>query len=321
MSLFDDFQQGEIIDNPWWLRMYRNKPRKKTDEEKKKERKELSKKMKAELSPEEFNKWRKKEYYQLTKDKRIEQQLERYYRKRKEEENMLDEIYRDVYDPLPEPINYDKLYIEKFKNDDVDSDGKYRFSWRSSKIIFEDWKKIPRYKQPIRIYWRRWINTVINNLLKEEWKAYKLLLPHLSELEWAKFMLKKYQSLTKYPLWNISGKLSKLCIDSDIAPSHICNVLSAIQRGKYIASEAYLWRNSFIMGDVIVTQTGHMFQPCLENNIDWLTPNTIDAIHNTRMKWRKKKWKEKPPIYMLSDAYLIKIPINERENYYYLIPT
>lgn len=277
--------------------------------------------MKAKLPKEEFNKWRQKAYYERQKKDRTKKSLERYYRNKQDEEILIEEIYKEVYDPLPEPINYDKYYIEKFREDDIDVDGKYRFSWWSSKLIFDNRRFLPKYKKPIRIYWRRWVNAAMNNLLKEEWKAYELLLPHLEELQNAKFWLKKFQTITKYPLWNVSGKLGKLCMNSDIAPSHICNVLSAIQRGKYIVSEAYLWRTNFIMGDVVVTQTGHKFQPCLENNLPWLTPDTIEDIHDVRMKWRKEKWKEKPPIYLVNDAYLVKIPINEWEAYYYLIPT
>ena len=178
-----------------------------------------------------------------------------------------------------------------------------------------------RYKKPIKICYRKWLNRIRNTLLREEWKAYQLLLPYLSDLEGARFMIKRKQTITKYPLWNVRWLLAKLIINSDIAPSHVCNVLSAIQRGKYIVSEAYLWRNSFIMWDVIVTQTGHKFQPCLEHNIRWLNPKTIDNIHNVRMKRWKKKWKEKPPIYMLQDAYLVKITPNEWEQRFYIVPT
>ena len=107
---------------------------------------------KKEMSKEEFELWRRKAYYQLQKEERIEKQLDRYYKNKREEEELLEEIYKNVYDPIPEPINYDKYYLEKYKDDDRDSDNKYRFSWRSSKIIFENWKTIPRYRQPIRIY-------------------------------------------------------------------------------------------------------------------------------------------------------------------------
>ena len=78
--------------------------------------------MKAELSPEEFKKWRDKEYYQYNKEKSKTRQLERYYRQKKEEEIMLDEIYKELYDTIPEPINYDKYYASKYKSDDTDKD-------------------------------------------------------------------------------------------------------------------------------------------------------------------------------------------------------
>ena len=326
MSLFN-LIQWEIIENPRATNNYRRivKQKEETEEERKKRRKAewkaISNDMKVKLSEEEFNKWRVKAYYEWQREEKIKKVIDRYYRKKAEEEAMIEEIYKDVYDPLPEPIDYDKYYLEKFKEDDTDVDGKYRFSWRSSKIVFQDWKAMKRYKKPIKICYRRWLNRVRNTLLREEWKAYQLLLPYLSDLEGAKFMIKRKQTITKYPLWNVKWLLAKLIINSDIAPSHVCNVLSAIQRGKYIVSEAYLWRNSFIMWDIIVTQTGHKFQPCLEHNIRWLNPKTVDDIHNVRMKRRKKKWKVAPPIYMLQDAYLVKITPNEWEQRFYIIPT
>lgn len=72
------------------------------------------------MSKEEFNKWRQKERYQRNKKRRIEKQLEQYYRNKKEGEAFLEEIYKNVYDTLPEPINRDKYYLEKFKEDDTD---------------------------------------------------------------------------------------------------------------------------------------------------------------------------------------------------------
>lgn len=326
MSLFNELQ-WEIIEKPRSTYNYAKilETQKESEEEKAKrekaERKALCAEKKKEMSKEEFELWRRKAYYQLQKEERIEKQLDKYYKNKREEEALLEEIYKDVYDPIPEPINYDKYYLEKFKDDDRDSDNKYRFSWRSSKIIFENWKTIPRYRQPIRIYWRKWVEVSRKNLLKKEIEAYKLLLPHLPELKDERFMLKKKQTLTKYPLRNVNWNLAKITMNSDIAPSHICNVLDAIHRDKYIASEAYLWRNSFIIWDMLVTQTGNKFQPCLENNIPWLTPETVEDIHEVRMQRRKHKGKEKPPIYMVPDAYLVKIPINEWETYFYIIPT
>lgn len=326
MSLFNELQ-WEIIEKPRQTYNYLTilKEKKENEEDRKKrekqEWKQLCEEKKKEMSKEEFNKWRQREWYQRNKKKHIKKQLDVYYKNKAEEEVLIEEIYKDVYDVLPEPINYDKYYTAKFRNDDVNSENKYKFCWWSSKLMFENWKFMRKRKKPFRIYWRKWVKETMNNLATQEARAYQLLLPHLDELDNSVFYLKEKQTLTKYPLWYVTWKLAELIQSSDIAPSHVCNVLSAIQRWKYIASEVYLWRASFIIGDVLVTQTGSMFQISLENNLPWLTPDNIEEIHEIRMKRRKKKWKEKPPIYMVRDAYLVKIPINERENLFYIIPT
>ena len=70
------------------------------------------------MSKEEFYKWRIKQRYQWNKKEQSKKQLEKYYKNKAEEEVMIEGIYKDVYDILPEPINYDKLYMEKYKDDD-----------------------------------------------------------------------------------------------------------------------------------------------------------------------------------------------------------
>ena len=70
------------------------------------------------MSKEEFYKWRLKEWYQWNKKERSKKQLEKYYKNKAEEEAMIEEIYKDVYDVLPEPIERDKFYMEKYKDDD-----------------------------------------------------------------------------------------------------------------------------------------------------------------------------------------------------------
>lgn len=327
MSLFKELQ-WELIEKPRQTYNYLTilKEKKETEEEKKKrekqEWKQLCEEKKKEMNKKEFERWRKKEWYQRNKERRIERQLDAYYRNKAEEEALIEEIYKNVYDILPEPINYDKYYTAKFRDDDINSENKYKFCWWSSKLVFENRRRLPQQKKPFRIYWRKWVKEVMNVLAKQETRAYQLLLPHLDELKDAKYFIQRWnQGLTKYPMWKIYWRLAELIKGSDIPPSHVCNVLSAIQRGKYIASEVYLWRTNFIFWDVLVTQTGNMFQISLENNLKWLTPDTVEQIHATRVERWKKKWKEKPPIYLVKDAYLLKIPINGRETFYYILPT
>lgn len=100
------------------------KQEKESEEEKekrlKKEWKELCAQKKQELSKEEFNKRRVKEWYQWNKKLYSKKQLEKYYKNKAEEEAMIEEIYKEVYDILPEPVSLDKYYLEKFKEDDTD---------------------------------------------------------------------------------------------------------------------------------------------------------------------------------------------------------
>ena len=78
--------------------------------------KEIRKEMREKLSEEEYKKWWHKQNY-AKKKKEI---AERYKQKKKEEELMIEEIYKEVYDTLPEPVSIDKYYIEKYREEDTD---------------------------------------------------------------------------------------------------------------------------------------------------------------------------------------------------------
>lgn len=114
--------------------------------------------------------------------------------------------------------------------------------------------------------------------------------------------------------------MRELCDATDISKNQVCSIASAMLRGKYIASEIYMGRVSFLIGDVIITQAGNVLRPCLENNISWLTPSTVEELHKKRLDWLKKKTDDLD-IYVLRDTYLVKYQPNEREKMFYIIPT
>lgn len=234
---------------------------------------------------------------------------------------MIEEIYNDVYDKLPEPIDLDKFYLEKFKNDNTNKEGKYRFSWRASRIYNKKYYWYSKRNKPVRIVYRWWMDALLARTWRAENEAYNYVLPYVNEIAEDKFFLGKKQIVSKYPYWVTNWKLKELCNATDIPTSHICNVASAILRDKYIANEVYLWRYSYIFGDVIVTQTGGVFNISLNNNIPWLNKNTIEDVHKNRMDWMNHKIDIQPPIYLLEDAYLLVIKPNERETYFYITPT
>ena len=323
MSLFDELKEWEIIERPqklWSTNRIRKERAEENEKKKKEERKKLCEEMRAKLSPEEYKKWKRQLWYSENREKHIQKELDRQKRIKAEEDALMEEIYKDVYDELPEPIDYDAYYMEKFKSDDL-VNWKYIFAWRKSKVLFMKRNRIPKYKKPFRICKRKALDKICENLSNVEIDAYEHLKPYEEEIDKCALILDKTQFPWKYIRRFSEWKLDDIIKNCGVASAHVWNVADWMKRGKYIIGQAYLWRNSFILGDVLVTQTGHLFRISLDNNLPWLTKDTVEEIHNLRMEWRKRKWKTPPPIYIVNDAYLIKVPINERENLYFISPT
>lgn len=77
---------------------------------------------------------------------------------------MIEEIYKNVYDVLPDPIDYNKLYAEKYDEDDRDGNKKFRFYRWCSRLNYMKTSKMKKYTQPIRIYNRDSFNLMFSNL-------------------------------------------------------------------------------------------------------------------------------------------------------------
>lgn len=326
MSLFDEFQQWQLIAKPrrTWNYKHILKEQKEQAEaevkDKKVQRKELANKKKAELSKEEFIKRRTKAYYEFFQEERLSKQLEYVDRQKEEKEKELENIYKEVYDPLPEPISYDKFYADKYREDDISYDGKFKYSWRASRIKTVKPSREERYVEPIKVYNYGGLDNMITNLTSIQDKAYLYIKPHIDEITSKMFHLSKRQTLTKNPAWSAKWKMLELAQWTTISRNQLCCVTDAILRGKYMVSEVYMWRVGFLVGDVIITEAGNVIRPCLENNIPWLNPDTVDELHKKRMDWLKRKDVDLK-IYIVWDTYLFKYTPNEREKWFYLVPT
>lgn len=325
MSLFDELQ-WEVIKNPKStysaLKIRQEQKESEEDEEKrlKDEWKELCAQKKQELSKEEYNKRRIKEWYNRNKERYAKKQLEKYHRDKAEEEEMIEEIYKSVYDKIPDPINRDKYYTQKYRDDDINYDEKFKFSWRASRLRRVKPSREEKYNSPIKIYNHWALNWMFTTLWNMQDKAYTLVKQYINEISLDNFCLSKKQGLTKNPMRSSSWKIRELVDGSDISKNQIYSVASAMLRDKYIVNELYMGRVSFLVGDVIITQAGNVLRPCLENNIPWITKDTVDELHKKRMDWLKKKTDDLK-IYILQDAYLTKYKPNEYEQRFYLIPT
>lgn len=323
MSLFSDFQQGQIIEKPRNTTSYAKILKEKkedTEKERKRKWKELCEEKKKEMSKEEFLKRRQKERYQQNKKKVIEYNTERYYREREDEEALLEEIYKSVYDPIPEPINYNKLYAEKYDEDDRGWGWRFVYYWWASRLRRVSPTEAKKIKYPVRIYNRSNIPFIFSYLWKEQDMAYEYIKPHLDEINLKDFFIAYDQGHTYNPMWVTKNKIRELTDATDIGKWQICSVASALLRDKYIVNELYLGRVCYLVGDIIISWYGHIFRPILENNIPRLTKDTVEELHQKRFDYLARKIDDLP-IYVLWDAYLVKIPINERETYFYIIPT
>lgn len=320
MSLFQQLQWN-VITNPRELWSYRRILKEKdSDKEEKEKIKELYSQKKQEMSEEEYEKWRRQDWYQRNKERIIDRQKEWYRKQKEEEEAILEDIYETVYDVIPDPINYDKYYTEKFKKDDTVKWG-YRFAWWSSRLARTNWKALPKQRKPFRISNRNWVNHMMKRANNMQNKAYLYMKPYIEETRNCYLEFQKKQQPYDFPMYRAWKHLREICDASEINNWYLYLITDALRRDKYIPEEVYLWRNSFIFWDVLVTQTGHLFRLTLENNFKRLTKDTVEEIHEKRIKWWKEKAKEAPPIYIVNDAYLIKIPINEWETYFYIVPT
>lgn len=151
-------------------------------------------------------------------------------------------------------------------------------------------------------------------------KAYLYLKPHMDEVKGCFYQMSKKQLPYDFPVYMSSGPLRTLAENWPVNKWYIFLVYEWMRRWKYMCSEMYLGKNSFIFWDVIVTQTGHLFRISLNHNLPRLTKDTVEDIHKKRMEWKRDGTKEPPPIYILRDAYLIKVKLKE-EFLYYIVPT
>lgn len=276
--------------------------------------------MKEKLPEDEY----KKRYMHREYEKRKEQYKEKYEKKKEEATKELKELCDEIW-PGNDLTDWDKFYADKFKLDDTWKKWhSYRFAWWSSKLARLKWERIPKQTKPFRIMNRNWMTQLLDKWIDIQHRTYEYLNPLMWELWDSWLFMGKKQQPYKYPLYLSDDKLKAVANNAPVNAAYVYLLFDALRRDKYIFSEMYLWRTSFIFWDVLVTQTWNLFRISLENNLPWLTKDTVESIHESRMKWHKRKKKEalvkQPPIYIVNDAYLIKVSL-KWEVLYYIVPT
>lgn len=328
MSLFDTFKQWEIIENPSQLKQRKERVKKEKEDVKKQKKVQLREEMKAKLSPEEYEKWYQKEWRIHNKKRKHDWYVKDYAKVKAERDKISEEVLSEIEYKWEKEQTIDEYYIEKFREDDTDWEWRYRYSWRASPLAKINRKRTNYYERPIRIAENYNMNILVKTQSSVQQNVYELIYPHLNEIEPWSFKMAEKQKVTARPMWNMVWKILELAEESWYPKHQICEITWALQKGVYIPEEIYLWHISRIFWDVIVTSMGHMFKIALENNLKWLTPDTVEEIHQQRLNY-KKEW-DKCRIYPLYNSYLIKIPackIYEKDwikdywhYFYYVVP-
>lgn len=329
MSLFDTLKEGEIIENPSQLKQRKEYVKKEKEKKKKMKEDKLKEEMKAKLSPEEYSKRYQKRWREKNKKRKHELYLADYAKQKEERDKITEEVLSEIEYKWEKELTIDEYFIEKFREEDTDWEWRYRYSWRASPLAKLDKVWAPRQKFPVRIaenYWN--MNVLIKKQLSIQWDIYKLIYPHLNEIELGSFRMAPNQKVTARPMWNMTWRILELAEESWYPKHQICEITWALQKWIYMPSEVYLWHISRIFWDVIVTSMGHMFKIALENNLKRLTPETIEEMRQQRLNY-KKKW-DKCRIYTLINSYLIRVPAckiyeadgikNYWHYFYYIVP-
>lgn len=320
MSLFD-LMQDAIIEKPrqtWTYKKIKQKQKEQEMEKEVKTEKQIRREMKEKLSEKEY----KKRYANREYVKRKDLYRKKYEERQAELQKMLLEICDELW-PGNDLTDYDDFYTKKFKIDDTVKDWKYRkykFIWWSSKLAKIPWAWLPKQTMPFRISNRQWIESAIKEWMKIQHTIYQYLKPLMWELEDSKAIILRRWPPRKHPSYYADDKLRAVAKGAPFNDSHTYMMFEGMKRNKYMLTEMYLGRTCFIFGDVVVTETWNIFRIALNNNLPWLTKDTVEDIHKLRMDWYLGKSKDRPPIYLLNDAYLVKVPL-KWQSLFYIIPT
>lgn len=76
---------------------------------------------KKNMSAEEFKNFTAREWARRNKEVVAQKALARYHRKKAETDAMLEEIYNELW-PIPDIRSIDKIYTEKYREDDINCD-------------------------------------------------------------------------------------------------------------------------------------------------------------------------------------------------------
>ena len=327
MGYLDRFKGKPLITNPKNTYNYTKVIKNKTNDVK--SDRELVKEKKAELSPEDFTKW----YHKHTYQKRKEKVRQQYQAKKTLEEALAIETYHEIFDDEPSIPTYkdlEKEYIEEARKYYTSKANRWVFYWWCSRLVSVKFNSVLLWMNPIRICENLKMNKLFLTELKEQQRIANILKPHLDEICLEEIILRKKQNISSRPNYKAIGRLEEIINENHLPCNFACEIASALIRDRYIDWLPYLWHNNYLLGDFIATGKGQVLLPALDNNLPYLTRETLNDIHNQTIAWLNEE-KNKVPLYLMRDLYLVRIPASKFQNenkeddsnnsyYYYVVP-
>ncbi len=308
MSIFDSFTSWELLRNTKQLTQTKKYNQKKEQEiEDYKDTKQYRAEIRKEMTDEEYHNWSANDYMRRKREQVNQRTLERYHKLEEEVGYIPEELVKNL-PSQPDNRSVDEKYLDEHAPLLKNKEWRARFARWGSRLYKLNYAKLLRFDWCIRLLQNYDFDMLIDRQMRMQHKAYDYMKPYMDDLMDEGAWIQTENRVTVCPMWHTTAKLLDVITKTDIPRHQLCEMYLALKKNVYMKSCMYLWNVSFLIWEIIVDSYGHMFMPSLEHNIWWLNKDTVDSLYNMRMDWLRCKTNEAPPIVVLYNASLIKVP-------------
>lgn len=305
-------QLAPVIEHPkqsWVYRRYlKEKQQIIENDAKLKEREEEEKRMKAELSKEDFARRKGNRYYKEHKE-----EINERYKKRAllKKQSMLEEYEELAEDYPPEKTTREKelALLEKYRGDYTDSNGEFKIYRWCTPLFRLQFSAQTALRKPIKIIPTPWIEKSIMYRFRVQQKVYEFIKPHIDKVKKEDIIINKTQAMHNKLQYSFreGSFIRELAEQKVVNKNTLWQIARAMLDWKYINSEVYLWPVCYLCGDRIYTSMWQTFPISPYNNYNYLNEDNFDQVHEDTQKYLKRK-DNRCAIAIGWYCYLIKVP-------------
>lgn len=307
-----------VIQNPkdsWAYRRYlKEKQRIIESNEKLKEREEEEKRMKEELSKEEFARWKGNRYYKEHKKEIREAYEKRALLKKQAELEEYEELAKD-YPPIKTDREKEIDLLNKYREDYTDGNGEFKMYRWCTRLRSLNFSAQTALRKPIKIIPTPWVEKSIRYRLEQQHKVYEYIKPHIDKVKAEDIIINGKQIMHNKLQYSFreGSFIAELAKEKKVNKNTLAQISRAMIDWKYIDSECFLWPVTYLCGDRIYTSMGATFPISPYNNYAYLTEDNFDQVHLDTQAYLKRKDK-RCAIAIGWYCYLIKVPNDVIQN-------